>query len=158
MKKIRFSILILVLIPVLSFAQLKKDVQSPNISNTLTTNYNNSFLGFLDPSRLTMHHNLSMAYTSFGGTDLVVNTYLNTMQYQFSEEFLLTTKLGIMTSPYNSLPGENALTKSQFFGGAELRYKPSENTVISLSFESTPYYYQRNSFYHMSNRYGLFGE
>jgi hypothetical protein len=158
MKTIRFISLILVLIPVLSFAQLKKDVQNPNISNTLTTNYNNSIMGFLDPSRLTMHHSLSMAYTSFGGTDLVVNTYLNTMQYQFSEELLLTTKLGIMTSPYNSLPGENALTESQFFGGAELRYKPSANTVISLSFESTPYYYQRNSFYHMSNRYGLFGE
>jgi hypothetical protein len=158
MKTVRLLSILLVLIPVLGFGQLKKDVQNPNISNTLITNYNNRLLGFLDPSRLTMHHSLSMAYTSFGGTDLIVNTYLNTMQYQFSENFLLTTKLGIMTSPYNSFPGDNALTESQLFGGAEIRYMPSKNTIISLSFESTPYYYQRNSFYHMSNRYGLFGE
>jgi hypothetical protein len=157
MKTLRFAIILVVLVPVLGFAQLKKDIEKPNISSTLTeAHYNNSFLGFLDPSRLTMRHNISMSYVSVGGIDMVLNTYLNTMQYQFNDNLFITTKLGIMTSPYNSLPGENALTESQIFGGAEIRYLPSKNTVISLSFDSTPYYY-RDSFYQMSNRFGVFG-
>jgi len=158
MKTIRFALTMLILVPILGFAQLKKDVEKPNISSTLSTPASdNSFLGFLDPSRMTIQHNISMAYVSVGGIDMVLNTYLNTMQYQFNENLFLTTKLGVMTSPYNSLPGENALSESQIFGGAEIRYLPSKNTVISLSFESTPYYYYRDSFYNMSNRYGVFG-
>jgi len=158
MKTIRIAIVLLILVPVFGFAQLKKDLEKPNISSTLTTaTYNNSFLGFLDPSRMTMHHSFSMAYVSVGGIDMVLNTYLNTMQYQFNENLFLTTKLGIMASPYNSLSGENVLSENQIFGGAEIRYLPSKNTVISLSFESTPYYYHRNTFYNMSNRFGVFG-
>ena len=158
MRSIRFLLILFIVIPVLSFAQLKKDADKPNISSELSSvNFNNSFLGFLDPSRMTMHHSISMSYLSVGGIDMVLNTYLNTMQYQFSDNLFLTTKLGIMTSPYNSLPGENALSESQIFGGAEIRYLPSKNTVISLSFESTPYYYNRNSFYNMSNQFGVFG-
>jgi len=158
MKTLRFTFILLVLVPVLGFAQLKKDAEKPNISSTLSTStHDNSFLGFLDPSRMTMQHSVSMAYMSVGGIDMVLNTYLNTMQYQFTDKLFLTTKLGVMTSPYNSLPGENALAQSQIFGGAEIRYFPSKNTAISLSFESTPYYYRRDSFYNMSNRFGAFG-
>ena len=97
-----------------------------------------------------MQHSVSMSYMSMGSTNLMLNTYLNTMQYEFSDNLLLTTKLGIMNSPYNSMPHDNYLNESRFFGGAELLYKPTENMIFSISFESVPYLMRNNnnSYYH----------
>ena len=46
-----------------------------------------------------------------------------------------------MTSPYNSMPGNNNQNELQFFGGAELKWLPSENSAIFIRFEKTPGYY-----------------
>ena len=142
------SIIFLLLIPFLCFGQFKKDVEKPNVSESLNfAQYNNSFLGFLDPSRLHMSHSVSMSYMSIGGNGMMVNSYVNTLNYQFNENWILTTKLGIMNSPYNSLPGNTFLNESEFFGGAELKYKPSEKSVFTIRFEKTPYYYNGSGFY-----------
>ena len=122
MKQFIFIISIFLLIPALSFGQLKKDVNKPNISNTLqTATMNNSLLGFLDPSKLTMSHNFSMSFSSFGGHGMMLNTYVNTLNYQFNDKLFLTTNLGIMNSPVNSLPGNSYLNENLIFAGAELR-------------------------------------
>ena len=153
MRNLKICVLVLILVPVLGMAQLKKDIPQPNISGTLNSSLLNSAL--LDPSKFSMHHSFSMSYFTMGGTDMMLNTYVNTLNYSFSENLFLTTRLGIMASPYNNLPGDNALANGQFFGGAELKYLPTENTVISLKFESVPYMYRRNSLYHMRDRYNL---
>lgn len=156
MKKIKIISIILLLIPALSFSQLKKDVNKPNISNTLQTgNMNNSVLGFLDPSKLTMSHNFSMSFSTFGGHGMMLNTYVNTLNYQFNDKLFLTTNLGIMNSPVNSLPGNSYLNENHIFGGAELRYLPTKNTRISLSFESVPYFYSRNRYYNSRYPFGI---
>jgi hypothetical protein len=155
MKNLKLLVILFLILPIASFGQLKKDVSKPNISNTLNTAaYANGLLGFLDPSRLTMQHSFSMSYMSFGGGGMMVNTYMNTLNYQFSDKLFLTTNLGIMNSPYNSFGTNNGLNQTQFFGGAELMYLPSKNTVLSIRFDSTPFMYQpfmRSPFYEMSN-------
>jgi hypothetical protein len=155
MKNLKFIVTLLLIIPVIGFGQLKKDISKPNISNTLqSAAYSNGLLGFLDPSRLQMYHSFSMSYMGFGGGGMMVNTYMNTLQYRFNDKLFLTTNLGIMNSPINSFKDNNALNQTQFFGGAELTYLPSKNTVISLRFDSSPFYYQpyvRSPFYNMNN-------
>jgi hypothetical protein len=88
-----------------------------------------------------MGHSLSMSYTAFGGGGAMINTYVNTLNYRFSEELFLTTRLGIMNSPYNSLPGNSYLDDVQFFGGAELKWLPSKNSAIFIRFERAPAFY-----------------
>jgi len=155
MKNLRIVAILFLMLPVICFGQLKKDVTKPNISNTLTSAaYSNGLLGFLDPSKFEMSHSFSMSYMAFGSGGMMVNTYLNTMNYRFSDKLFLTTNLGIMNSPYNSFGKNSALNQTQFFGGAGLTYLPSKNTVISIRFESTPYLYQpyvRSPFYDMNN-------
>jgi hypothetical protein len=155
MKHLRMLVILFIILPIVGFGQLKKDVSKPNISNTLNTAaYANGLLGFLDPSRFTMQHSFSMSYMGFGGGGMMVNTYMNTLNYRFSDKLFLTTNLGIMNSPYNSFGPKNALNQTQLFGGAELRYEPTKNTVFSIRFDSTPYMYQpyaRSPFYDMSN-------
>jgi hypothetical protein len=154
MRKFQTILLIIFIsIPLLAHGQLKKDADDKiNISNVLSSSLlNKSYLGLLDPNKLKMSHAISMSYFSLGGYGAMVNTYINTIQYKFSEKLLLTTKLGIMNSPYNSLPNSSFLNNSQFFGGAELKYSPSDNSSIFLRFESNPYLYSGESlFYHRS--------
>lgn len=153
MKKALF--LVLVFLPLILSAQLKKDLNKPDFSQYLTTpqSASNSLFGFLDPSKLTMSHQLSMSYSSFGGQSVMLNSYVNTMNYRFNDQWNLKTNLGIVASPYNSMPNNAFLNENQFFGGAELTYKPSDKTTVSLKIESMPYYMYSpyNSYY--SNRF-----
>ena len=133
MKSLRYILLLLIILPALGFAQLKTNISKPNISQTLETNRNkDAFTGFLDPSRFHMSHSLSMSYMSFGGGGAVVNSYINTLHYKFSDDLFLTTNLGIMNTPYSTLPGNENQNGYEFFGGAELKYYPTKNSAIYL--------------------------
>jgi len=153
MKNIRVITIIILLLPVLSFGQLKKDIPQTNISHTLNSAiFNNPFIGLLDPSRFNMQHSFSVSYASMGGYGIMMNSYMNTINYKFSDNLFITTKIGLMNSPYSSLPGENPWQDVKFFGGAELKYLPTENSMIKLRFESTPFYYPTNRYYYHGYR------
>jgi hypothetical protein len=154
MKIKNILIITFILIPVLSFGQLKRDSEKPNISNTLKTGaMQNSLMGFLDPSKFHMSHSFSVSYASMSGAGVVMNTYLNTINYKFSDQLSIRTKLGIMGSPYNTLPNQPYMNDLQFFGGAEVVYHPSESSSLMLRIESVP----ANYFYHQGlNRYNSY--
>jgi hypothetical protein len=142
MNRFGYIFALLIIIPALGFGQLKKNVGKPNISESLEyTTFQDAMVGFLDPSRFTMGHSISMSYTAFGGGGAMINSYINTLNYKFSEELFLTTKIGIMNSPYNSLPGNSYLNDVEFFGGAELKWLPSKDSAIFIRFEKAPAYY-----------------
>ena len=145
MNSVKHFVFLLLILPTLCFAQLKTNISKPNITHTLETSKSNDVLtGFLDPSRFHMSHNLSMSYMSFGGGGAVVNTYINTLNYKFSDNLFLTTNLGIMNTPYNSMPGAENMNGYEFFGGAELKYFPTENSAIYLRIEKMPGLYSGN--------------
>ena len=83
----------------------------------------------------------------------MLNSYLNTIDYKFSDNLFLTTKLGLMASPVNNLPNKNMFNDTQFFGGAEIRYLPTENSSVVLRFESVPYLYTSPFMYNWRNSY-----
>lgn len=132
-----------VLLPNESRAQLKSSASNPNISSVLSTPYNGSLFGFLDPSKLQMHHSFSMSYGSGFGQGMMLSSYMNTIDYQISEKLFLRANLGIMSSPYNTY-GENFyLNKPKFFGGATLKYQINDKTSMMLRIDTAPYYYYR---------------
>jgi hypothetical protein len=140
--------LILLIFPALLMGQLKKDLVQPDFSNVLTQpTHPNSLFSFIDPSKLHMSHSISMSYSTFGGKSVLMNSYVNTIDYQINDQLFLRTNLGIMASPYNTLPNNSFLNNQQFFGGAELNYKPDQNTVFTLRFDSMPYNYYRSSYW-----------
>lgn len=126
-------------------AQLKKDSGNPNISNVLSTPNRDFLLGFLDPSKINMHHSFSMSYSGFSGQGMMLNTYLNTIDFQLSENLFLQTNIGLMNSPYNSFGEDFYLNDTRLFGGAKLKYRFNEQSSIQLQFDYTPYYYYNPS-------------
>jgi len=157
MKKFGFLFLLLIMIPALGFGQLKKDVSKPNISESLEfSQARDVMMGFLDPSRFNMSHSISMSYTALGsGGGAMINTYINTLNYRFSDDLFLTTRLGIMNSPYNSMPGNSYLNDVEFFGGAELKWLPSENSAIFIRFEKAPAFYSQGYYGNYRSPFGF---
>jgi len=146
MKKTAAFILLLIIcfsLPHSSFAQFRKDTSNPNISGILTAPGADVLFGLIDPSKVNMHHSVSMSYGGMGSNGMALSTYMNVIDYQISEKLSLRTNLGIMTSPYNTYGEGFYLNKPRFFGGAQLQYKISKNSGLFLQFQSNPYNYYR---------------
>ena len=86
MKLFKLIVMLIFIIPAFVFGQLKRDSEKVNISSTLQSGAaQNSILGFLDPSKFQMSHSFSVSYASMAGAGVVMNTYLNTINYKFSD-------------------------------------------------------------------------
>jgi hypothetical protein len=129
---------LLTALPNNSFAQFKRDTGNPNISGVLTAPGSDFLFGFLDPSKISMHHSMSMSYGMAGQNGMALSTYMNTIDFQLSENLFLQTNLGIMSSPYNTF-GENFyLNKPKLFGGAKLHYKINDHSSLFLQVQTNP--------------------
>ncbi len=124
------------------FAQFRNQPTKPNISTILSNPRASLFNGFLNPEKLQMHHSVSMSFGTFGGQSLMLSSYMNTINYQISDRLWLRANIGIVSSPYNTFGQDFSLNKPQFFGGAQLNYKLSEHSSITLEFNRTPFYYR----------------
>ena len=126
-------------------------------------NYN-ALTGFLDPSRLSMGHQVGMGYTTFGGRGYSQGYYMNTISYRFKAPVVLRTRLGITNNPfasggYNS-PGTTSLgsafNNAEFFGGADLDWRPKENILFRLSIDKlAPGMYYQGPY---SRRWGMYND
>lgn len=158
MKKINLVFIIL-LLPALASAQLKKQSEPLDLKQELLRplNENNIGLGLIDFSKLSMSHSVSMSYFSMGGQSLSQSMYLNTMNYQVSDPLSVQLQWGVRNFPHNTF-GNNApaLQNGFFISGAEINYKPSDKFQMKLQYSSQPsrYYYNNYSnplFRHQSN-------
>ncbi len=125
---------------VFSFAQYRHQPTKPNISSVLLNPQTSLFSGLLNPNKLRMHHSVSMSFGTFAGQSMMLSSYLNTIDYQFSDKLWLQANIGIMTSPFNTFGPNFFLNKPRFFGSARLGYQISDHSKITLEFNSTPFY------------------
>lgn len=148
MKKIYATILLLFVIPLSVFGQLRDQDKPVPISQELIRPQDGGLfgLGILDPSRFNMSHSISMSYFSLGDAGVSQSLYLNTMTYQIASPLLLKLQWGIQSFPHNSFAKDHPAFKGGFFlSNAELKYKPSDKFEMKLQFNQSPYY--------MNNRY-----
>jgi hypothetical protein len=135
------TIILILSLPMLAFSQYKSKTELPVMSDVIGKSSGLVF-GFINPEKFSMHHSFSMGYMSAGQYgSMMVNSYMNTINYQISDPLFLRLNVGIMNSPYNSFQN-SALNNTQFFGGAELFYRPSENSLIRLGVDVRPGFYR----------------
>ena len=134
----RFCLMLLLsLLPALAFGQYK---QQPTMKESISAPGADMILGFLNSNKFTMNHSFSASFMSFGNNSMMVNSYVNTMHYQFSAPLSLRLNLGLMNTPYTSFNPTPGLNSTQFFGGAELMYQPSDKTTLKLGIDMMPGY------------------
>ncbi len=124
-----------------------RDAEAPTTTDMLRQpTISNGFNGLLDPSRISMDHQLGMGYMSMGGQGFTQGYYMNTLSYRFDAPVLLRVHTGVTNNPFSSgssaQPGQSGIASmmqdAQFFGGADLLWKPSERTSIFLSVSRAP--------------------
>ena len=140
--------LLTIFTPFLAFGQLKKDTKEPQLIEVLSKPAENYLFNLLDPSKVQMNHSFSMSFGMAGNSQMLQNSYVNTILFNLSENFTLKTDLGILSTPYHTFGGNSPLNNQQFFGGAELHYRISDKSSILFRFESSPYAGYGSSYYY----------
>ncbi len=135
----------------LTFGQFKGQAEKPlNISGAiLSDNPLSSLFSFLDPSKFSMNHSVSMSYSAFGSNGMALGVYTNQIAYKFNDKLNVEIETSLVNTPYNSLGQE--FTKSIngiYLNKAQINYKPTKDMSISLRFSNSPFnYYNRYSNY-----------
>jgi hypothetical protein len=128
-------------------AQFREDINSSNDYTGAifkTEQSQNSTLGNLMSSiNMSMSHSYSMNFGSVGGQFQNLNAYTNHMTFDFSENLTGHVDLSVLHSPFgNSFMnmGNNSLGARLMIDRAQLDYKLSPNSSISIQFSQRPYY------------------
>ncbi len=161
MKKILINIFILLLLLSSSsivFSQVKTDLNNtksgklPEIKKLLLKSslLLPKRLSIFNPERFKMNQSYSMFYSSgrFGG---MTGLYTNTIHYKLSDAMKLRFQFGYMLQPSflnSNRKSFSSINNGIFLPNFDLKYQPSENTIIRFSFKTytpglnfTPHYY-----------------
>ncbi len=98
-------------------------------------------VGLLDASRVSMNHQVGMGYMSSGGHGYTQGYYLNTIGYRFTAPVTLKLRMGVANNPYAQTSGTGygqsalggMLNNAEFFGGADLDWRPADNVLFRIS-------------------------
>ncbi len=139
-------LVIILLTSVATFGQFKNEGNKPiDLRQGMLTSYNSSFFqNFLNLNNLKMHNSFSMSYSTFGGQGLALGVFTNTLTYKFSNNLNFLLQTSIVNSPYSTLGSRFSQDLNGIYiRRAELNYRPSKNTFISIQFSNDPtrYYY-----------------
>jgi len=101
-------------------------------------------LSLLDPSRMTVSHNIQMGYSSFSGGSMMQSLYATTIGYRLSDPLSLSITLGLTNNRFSA--GGSPTTFNSLVGGARLDYNPTQDIHLRLQFSRAPGFYQ--SYWH----------
>ena len=96
-----------------------------------------SSFNFLDPSRLSVNHSISLGFSGGGGSSLMQSLYTTRLGYKLSDPLTLTFLFGIQNSRFSSKTFNPGINNS-FLGGVALDYKPSRNIFIHIEMLQAP--------------------
>ncbi|NOZ75987.1 MAG: hypothetical protein GXO90_11565 [FCB group bacterium] len=147
MKTIPAKILFLTLLTAVMFGQYKSDLNHNQVSDRLFK-APATIDPLFSPQRFSMHHSFSYSMLSTGAGSIGLGSYTNTMAFQLRPNLTLSTQL-ILTQPsLSSGARTRGLTLDQVGYGAQLDYRPTENTYFQFSFQKSPYsqYFSRNPY------------
>jgi hypothetical protein len=98
---------------------------------------------WLSPDRFQMQHSYTFSVASFGGQTLAMGLYTNSLLWQPSPQLSARLDVGFLHTPFGTgmfqpaFGGRDTYSRV-FLQGAELLYRPSERTLLRLSFQQIP--------------------
>jgi hypothetical protein len=108
-----------------------------------------SMLGLLDPSRMTIQHDIQMGVSFGGGSSLMQSLYASRIGYRLSDPLTLTFTIGMANTRFGY--GPTYYNTNSLLGGAALDYRPTKDIFFHLEFMHGPGLYPSNAYF---NSYG----
>ncbi len=135
MRRIVLVVAMGLFLPALVWGQFRTQ---PSIKDALTSP-GAALGGLLNANRFNMQHSFSVGFmTMGGGNSLMMNSYVNTINYQFNNNLFLRLNLGLFSIPYSSFSNNFQQNNTQFFGGAELMYRPNDKMQLHIGIYKGP--------------------
>jgi hypothetical protein len=98
-----------------------------------------------DSEAFRLSHSYEFSYNSFAGEGIGVGVYTTSLRYQPTDRLAARVDLGVAHSPFgsNDLQQQLGFSEDQparvFLRNASLAYRPTENSLLTLSFQRSPY-------------------
>lgn len=151
MKKL-FLIALLIFVSDFSFGQFKGYDDKGNYKQKQT---NNLLFGFINPNNFSMRHSFNVSMMTMGSGNVSVTSYINSMNYRFSDKLDISADVKFQYSPYASSTlgsGYSSALQKDLSGislsRASLNYKISDNAFINFQYrkyDATDYYNNYNN-------------
>jgi len=121
-------------------AQFKDQLDKPvDIKSGIVKDNTTSLFGFINPENFKMHHAFDISFQTFGGGNLALTTYTNSMFYKINEQLNIQADVSLVNSPYNTFGKEfSSYINGLYLSRAQINYKPSENTSIIFEYRNLP--------------------
>lgn len=100
---------------------------------------------WLSSDKFRIAHSYEFSYSQFGGGSLGLGVYTTSLQFQPSNRLAARVDIGVAHSPFGSEGIQSHLGFSHdqpariFLREATIAYRPTENSVIQLSFQQAPF-------------------
>ena len=164
--RILFIVLLIVLITSApAYAQLRTDLPGAPPPVVLTDSQRPLTLsGLFNAQTLKIGHSYEFSYTGSAGSSLGLGIYTTSLQWQPSSKLAARVDVGVAHSPFGSANVQQALGFDQntpaqvFLRNAEIAYRPTENSVLSLQIRQNPMgAYGRSPYGYYATPYGTGG-
>jgi hypothetical protein len=99
----------------------------------------------INPDHFRISNAYEMSFTSFGGQSLGLGVLTTSLQYQPTDKLAARVDVGVAHSPFGSggVQQQLGFTQDQpakvFLQNAQLAYRPTENSLIQLQVQQSPY-------------------
>ena len=144
-----FTILILAAVLFLAVpaqAQLRAEVPSQSgTAAVYQTQTGFSLRSLLNPDHFKIGQSYEMSFSSFGGQSLGLGVYTTSLRYQPNAKLAARVDVGVAHSPFGSEGVQQSLGFTSdspakvYLQNAQVAYRPTENSLISLSIQQSPY-------------------
>lgn len=151
MKNISNSLLVILLLSCLVFAQFRSQAAAPMIPVNSRGLSHTQNLSILDPSRFNMQHSFSLSMMNFSGQSLGLGVYNNQMNFMLKDNLRLQTQFSLVQPSGGLDPMANNGLGGQVYYGASLDYQPTENFFLRFSMDNYPRY----GFYRPYSRFSM---
>ncbi len=133
--------LILVLAAVAS-AQFKTDLPRVDFPQEVQNMTALESRVLLNPNNFQMRHSFSMSMVSSGGLSRTVGAYTNSMTFLLRPNLRLTTSFSLVQPGISTNPGATNMLDGQFYYGAQMEFRPTENSLLQFGIQNYPAYNQ----------------
>jgi hypothetical protein len=135
--------IIIVILCFIAFSGAYPQFKNNANRDELNKSTNNLILGIFNPKNFSMTHSLQVSMLSSKYGNMSLTSYMNSMNYKFSEKLSVSADVKLQYSPYANSPFGNQFSKSLqndmsglFLSRLSLDYKLSDNSFLKLEFRN----------------------
>ncbi len=144
-----FTILLLAAVLFLSVpaqAQLRANLPDGNATAAVyQTQTGFSLRSLINPDHFKIGQSYEMSFSSFGGQSLGLGVYTTSLRYQPNDKLAARVDVGVAHSPFGSDGVQESLGFTSdspakvYLRNAQVAYRPTENSMISLQIQQSPF-------------------